>query len=127
MSEFHKEENHNAVALLFDSCKIEEKFKSRSDLRYVIVNGKEENRLAGMLSSAGHLASSFSEHQKSAIACVAIAKNDDEAIAMTLGFMKVTPQGLAVCSGCLAKAIAVGEENLAVLKDIQEATKVYAK
>ncbi len=39
MSKFHKEEDHNAVAMLFDSCGIEAKFKSRSDLRYVIVKG----------------------------------------------------------------------------------------
>ncbi len=127
MSEFHKEESHNAVAILFASCKIEKMFKERSGLRHVVVRDKEENRLAGMLSSAGNLAASFSEHQRSAIACVAIARSEEEYIAMSLGEMKINPQGIAICAGCLAKAIATCEENLAVLKDIQEATKAYAK
>lgn len=127
MNEFHKEEEHNAVAILFDSCKIEKMFKERSGLRHVVVRDKEENRLAGMLSSAGYLAASFSEHQRSAIACVAIARSEEEYISMSLGEMKIEPQGIAICAGCLAKAIATCEENLAVLKDIQEATKVYAK
>lgn len=127
MSKFNKEESHNAVAMLFDSCGIEAKFKSRSDLRYVIVKDKEEGRLAAMLSSAGHLSASFNEHQKSAIACVAIAKNEEEAIAMSLGLIQIKAQGIAVCGGCLEKAIAICKENLAVLEDIQEATKAYSK
>ena len=79
-----------------------------------------------MLSSAGNLAASFSEYQRSAIACVAIARSEEEYVAMSLGEIKIVPQGLAICVGCLAKAIATCEENLAVLKDIQEATKQYA-
>ena len=126
-NKFHTEEEHNAVAILFDSCKIERLFKERSGLRHVVVKDKEENRLSGMLSSAGNLAASFSEHQRSAIACVAIARSEEEYVAMSLGAMQITPQGIAICAGCLAQAIAVCEENLAVLKDIQEATKVYAK
>ncbi len=80
-----------------------------------------------MLTSVGHLQVSFIEHQKSAMACVAIAKNEEEAIAMTLGLIQIKAQGIAVCGGCLEKAIAICKENLAVLEDIKEATKVYAK
>jgi len=125
VNDFHAEEEHNAVAILFDSFKIEEKFKSRSGLRYVVVKDKEEKRLSGMLSSVGELGLSFKELQHSAIACVAIATSPEEAAAMHMGLIKLVPNGIAVCAGCLTKAIATCEENLAVLKDIQEATKVY--
>ncbi len=128
MSQFHNEETHKAFVLLFDSCKIEHKFKSRSELPYTVITGeKEERRLASMLTSVGEIGILFKELQHSAIACVAIAKSEDEAIAIGLGLIKIVPQGLAICTGCLDRAIKACEENLAVLKDIQEATKAYAK
>lgn len=127
MSEFHKEADHNAIALLFDSYNIEDRFNKRSSLPYKVVKDKEEKRLSGMLSSIGDLGLSFSEYQRSAIACVAIASSEEEYISISLGITKPTPQGITVCVGCLEKAIATCEENLAVLKDIQKAVKVYVE
>lgn len=45
---------------------------------------------------------------------------------MQIGIIKIVPNGIAICPTCLAKAIQTCEENLIVLKDIQEATKQYA-
>lgn len=127
MSQFHKEEAHGqAFALLFDSYQIETKFKERTSLPYLIIKDKEENRISSMLASAGEIGAQFVYLQTSAIQAIVIAKSADEAALMTIGLLKIIPNGIAICPTCLAKAILTCEENLAVLKDIQEATKQYA-
>lgn len=127
MSEFHKEQKHIGFALLYDSYNIEEKFKRHvSGIPYFVIKDKEEKRISAMLDSAIILGNAFQSRQASAISCVAIARNDDEHLAMQLGIIPVKPQGLNICLGCLAKAIDNCQEQLEVLKDIQEMTKTYA-
>lgn len=127
MSDFHKNEDHGtAFAILYDSHKIENKFKDRTELRYVIVKDKEEKRISSMVESAGDIGASFVHLQKAAICCVAIARTEEEGILMQLGMIPSNVGGVAICPACLAKAILTCEENLAVLRDIQEATKAYA-
>lgn len=129
MREFHKPEEHGrAFELLFDSYKIEAKFKERAgnDFPYSIIKDKEEKRISSMLDSAGEIGRQFMHLQTSAISAVAIARNVDEALLMQIGAIRIIPNGVAICPTCLAKAISTCEENLIVLKDIQEATKGYA-
>lgn len=126
-NQFHKPEDHGrAFALLFDSHQIEDKFKRTTSLSYSIVRDKEEQRLCSMLEVSGEIGEEFIHTVKSAISCVAIAKSENEAIAIQLGIVKIVPSGLAICPTCLAKAIRLCEENLIVLRDLQEATKQYA-
>lgn len=128
MFEFHNDEKHDKhFALLFDSCNIEYKFKERaSNIPYTIIKDREEKRISAMLTSAGAIGAQFIHLQTSAISCIALAKSDDEAMLMSLGFLKIVPQGMAICPTCLDQSILTCEENLAVLKDIREATKKYA-
>lgn len=127
MSQFYKEETHEqAFALLFDSFQIESKFKERTSLPYRIIKDKEEKRISSMLATAGEIGAQFISLQLAAVSAIAMAKSGDEAIAMQIGIIKIIPSGVAICPTCLSKAIQVCEENLAVLKDIQEATKQYA-
>lgn len=124
---FHKYEDHSkAFALLFDSHQIEDKFKRITSLSYSIVRDKEEQRLCSMLEVSGEIGEEFIHTVKSAVSCVAIAKSEKEAIAMQLGIVKIIPSGMAICLTCLTKAIRLCEENLIILKDLQEATKKYA-
>lgn len=128
MSEFHKPEDHGrAFALLFDSFHIEAKFKERTSLPYSIIKDKEEKRISSMLDTAGEIGAQFIHLQLAAVSAIAIARTVDEAMLMTIGAIKIIPNGVAICPTCLAKAIQVCEENLIVLKDIQEATKQYAR
>lgn len=127
-NQFHKPEDHGrAFALLFDSYKIEAKFKERAkDFPYSIIKDKEEKRISSMLNSAGEIGAEFISLQTSAVCAVAIARSADEAFLMHAGAIRIIPNGIAICPTCLAKAILTCEENLTVLKDIQEATKQYA-
>ena len=129
MTDFHKPEDHGrAFALLFDSCTdIEKKFKERTSLPYSMIKDKEEKRISSMLDTASEIGAQFIHLQLAAISAVAIARTVDEALLMQMGAIKIIPNGIAICPTCLAKAIQVCEENLIVLKDIQEATKQYAK
>lgn len=128
MTDFKTEENHGkAFALLFDSYQIEAKFKSRTEIPYIIIKDREEKRISSMLASAGEIGAQFVHLQTAAVSAVAIARTEEEAILMYTGMIKIIPQGVAICPTCLQKAILTCEENLAVLKDIQEATKQYAK
>lgn len=127
MNDFNKEEDHgNAFALLFDSFNIEEKFKSRTELPYRVIKDKEEKRIASMLHSASEIGHQFVRLQTTAISAVAIAKTQEEGMLMELGMVAIIPNGVAICPTCLARAISTCEENLIVLKDIQEAIKQYA-
>lgn len=129
MSHFHKEDEHTKLfVLLFNSCNIEEKFKERTQgtIPYVILKDKDEKRMSSMLHSAGEIGAHFISLQTSAVSAIAMARSEEEAIAMTLGLIKLSPNGLAICKTCLEKAILTCEENLAVLKDIKEATEQYA-
>lgn len=127
-SQFHKEEEHGrAFALLFDSYKIEDKFKRTTSLPYSIIKDKEEKRISSMLLSASEIGLQFIHLQLSAVSPVALAKTAEEAYLMQTGIIKIIPEGIAICPTCLARAIQVCEENLLVLKDIQEATKQYVK
>lgn len=126
-SQFHKEETHGrAFALLFDSYKIEDKFKERISLPYSIIKDREEKRISSMLVTAGEIGAEFIHLQLSAVSAIALARTLEEALLMQMGATKIIPNGVAICPTCLAKAIQVCEENLIVLKDIQEATKEYA-
>lgn len=127
-NQFHKPEDHGkAFALLFDSFHIEAKFKERTSLPYKIIKDKEEKRISSMLDTAGEIGAQFYHLQMAAISAVALARTFEEAILMETGALKIIPNGIAICPTCLAKAIQVCEENLIVLKDIQEATKQYIK
>lgn len=128
MSKFHKDnEVHARFGLLFDSCKIENKFKQAvPDCKFTIVKDKEEARFSSMLNSAGSIGSAFVRLQTSAIECIALAATPQEAYAISLGLIPVIPQGIMVCPGCLERSILTCQENLEVLKDIQEAIKKYA-
>ena len=128
MSKFHTPEDHGtAFALLYDSHKVEAKFKDRTELRYAVIKDKEETRISSMVESAGDIGAAFMDLQKTAICCVALASSQEEAVLMQIGLVKSQISGVAICPTCLAKAILTCEENLAVLKDLQEAIKVYAK
>lgn len=106
MSQFHKPEEHGqAFALLFDSYKIEAKFKERTSLPYSIIKDKEEKRISSMLATAGEIGAQFIQLQLAAISAVALAKTTDEAILMQIGAIQIIPNGVAICPTCLAKAI----------------------
>lgn len=127
MSEFHKEEDHKQIHILFDSFKIEEKFKANSpNSKYHIIKDKEEKRLHSMLTSASNIGISFIRYQTSAVSCIAMAKTYEEAVMIQTGLLAMQPNGIVICTACLDRAIATCEENLEVLKDIREATKQYA-
>ena len=129
MSEFHTEEKHGrAFALLFNTHNIEQKFKERvKDIPYTVIKDKEEARLSGMLTSCGDIGAKFISLQTSAVGAIALASSPDEQLLMQMGLMKIIPGGVAICPTCLARAILTCEENLEVLKDIQEAVSKYAK
>lgn len=127
MSDFHKEAKHKAFALLFDSHKIEELYKKRDcGLPYFIVKDKEEKRIFSMVQSAADLSHASMHHFEDAVHCVFFCKSLEEEILLRSGLITYTPQGAAICSGCLAKAILTCQEQLEVLKDIQEMSKTYA-
>lgn len=127
MTKFNEEPDHGrAFALLFHSHNIEAKFKERTELPYSIIKEKEEKRISAMLDSAAEIGLQFQKLQLAAVSAVLLAKNIEEAVLMRLGTIPIIPHGIAICPTCLAKAIQVCEENLIVLKDIQEATKKYA-
>lgn len=127
MSNFHKEAEHKAFALLFDSHKIETQYKNHdSGLPYFIIKDKEEKRMLSMVQSAANLSHAAIHHFEDAVHCVFFAQSLEEQILLKSGLISFKPQGAAVCSGCLAKAILTCQEQLEVLKDIQEATKQYA-
>lgn len=127
-NQFHKENDHGkAFALLFHSHNIEEKFKQKvKNFSYTVIKDKEENRLHAMLTSVGEIGAKLIQLQASAITAVAIASSPFEQAMMETGLMEIKPSGVGICRTCLANAILTCEENLEILKDIQEATKQYA-
>ena len=127
-NKFHTEKDHGkAFALLFHTHNIEQKFKERvPDIQYTVVKDKEEARLGAMLHIAGEIGHKFIQLQTSAVMAVAIASSEEQHLLMQMGMVKIIPSGVAICPTCLARAILTCEENLEVLKDIQEATKRYA-
>lgn len=126
MSNFHKETEHKAFAMLFDSCNIEDKYKNqKTNIPYFIVKDKEEKRIFSMVQSAADLSHAAIHHFEDAVHCVFFPKSLEEEILLRSGLITYTPQGAAICSGCLAKAILICQEQLEVLKDIQEMSKVY--
>lgn len=128
MSQFHTEEKHDKhFAILFDSFNIKQTFISatQDQIKYLIVKDKEENRISAMLKSAGALGASLINLQQSAIACISVARSEEEAILKQYGLLKIEPQGIAICPTCLDKTILACEENLEVLKDLREAIKQY--
>ena len=126
MSKFHEDSDHTRFAFLFDSCKIEEKFKPY-EIPYSIIKDKEEKNLSAMLDSAGQIGSNFVSLQKAAISAIAMANDQDEAMMMQLGMIPMVPSGVSICSTCLARAILTCQEQLEILKDLQEAVKGYVK
>ena len=82
MSDFHTEEKHNALSLLFDSSKIEQRYKENVDVPYLVVVGKEENRIEGMFRAAAELGKGFSEYKTSALAVICMANSYEEGIMM---------------------------------------------
>lgn len=127
MSEFHNDNHDKPFALLFNSHAIEENFISKNTgIIHTVIKDKEETRLMGMLSSASEIGLKFIDLQKSAIAAIAIARSEDEYLAMSFGILKIIPGGVAICPTCLNNAILTCQENLEVLKDIQEAVSKYA-
>lgn len=131
MSDFHTEEKHDKhFALLFGSCyDIERKFNERAQgaVPYTVIRDREEARISSMLHSAGEIGAEFIALQMAAVSAIAIAKSNDEAALMQLGFLKLIPQGMCICPTCLDKAVLACEENLTVLKDIRDAVKAYSK
>lgn len=130
MNKFHNEEDHTpCFALLFDSHDdVERRFKEKtSNYPYTVIKDKEEKRISAMLDSAGQIGSNFVSLQKSAISAIAMANNQDEAMMMSLGIMPMVPSGVSICSTCLARAILTCQEQLEILKDLQEAVKGYVR
>lgn len=125
-NEFHNDKHATPFALLFDSHKIERKFKERvQDMRHTVICGKEEARISAMLITAGDIGAKFMQLQMSAISAIALASSPDEQLLMQVGLIKIIPGGVGICPTCLQNAILTCQENLEVLKDIQEATKQY--
>jgi hypothetical protein len=128
MTEFHNNQIHTKpFALLFHSHNLEQKFKERApDYKCIVIRDKEETRLNAMLTSAGDIGAKFIQLQTLAVSAIAVASSPDEQLLMTAGLIKIIPGGLAICPTCLADAILTCQENLEVLKDIQEAVSKYA-
>lgn len=125
--QFHSNTHAKPFALLFHSHNLEQKFKERApEYKCTVIRDKEETRLNAMLQSAGDIGAKFIQLQTSAVSAIALASSPDEQVLMSMGLMKIIPGGLAICPTCLADAILTCQENLEVLKDIQEAVKKYA-
>lgn len=128
MTYFHNDAKHsNMFALLYASHdNIEEKFKAKTEnFPYVVIKDKEEKRISAMLSSAGEIGRQFVNLQLSAIQNIAVAHSYDEAMLIQAGLLPLMPSGVGICPTCLAKTILLCEEQLIILKDIQEAIKSY--
>lgn len=125
MSDFHTEEKHKALSLLFDSSKIEKRYKENVGLPYLVVVGKEENRIESMVRSASELGKCFTEYKTGALAVVCMANSYEEGVMMHAGLLPVTVQGVSLCLGCMSKAIQACEEQLEVLRDIEKLAKDY--
>jgi hypothetical protein len=128
MSEFHKEDEHIAFSLLFDSTNIENRYKDTIEdkLPYFVVIDKEEKRLEGMFNSAAELGRGFNHHKTSALAIVCMASSYEEGLLMHAGLLPVSIQGISVCMACLGQAIKTGEEQLEVLRDLEKLATGYA-
>jgi len=125
--QFHSNTHALPFALLFDSHKIERAFKERvKDMKHTVIWGKEESRISAMIEIAGDIGAKFMQLQMSAVSAIALAKSPDEQVLMQMGLMKITPGGVGICPTCLANAILTCQENLEVLKDIQQAVSKYA-
>lgn len=127
MSDFHKEMEHTGFALLYSSANIEEKYKETiREMPCFILCEKDEKRWAAMVTSADDLLKEFRANARSALGSIAIAKTYEEMLLIEVGAIRPKSQGFCICLACLSKAILACEEQLTVLKDIQEATKEYA-
>ena len=128
MSDFHKEAEHNAFSMLFDSCKIEKMYKEaiQGALPSIVIAGKEEKRLEGMFNFALELGSEFSHSKTSALAVVCMARSYGEGVMMQAGLLPFKMQGVSVCPACLRKAIVTCEEHLEVLRDLEKLALGYA-
>lgn len=125
--QFHNDKHAEPFALLFHSHNMEQKFKERApEYKYNVIRDKEETRLNAMLQSAGDIGAKFIQLQMSAVSAIALASSPDEQYLMAAGLLKIIPGGLAICPTCLANAILTCQENLEVLKDIQQAVSKYA-
>ena len=120
---------HGQFGILFGSNpNIKENYKrALGDNPCVVVKDKEESRIHDMLEHAGKAGNEVIKNQTSALTIVAIAKTQEEAVMMQMGFIRYEPQGVTICPGCLQQAIFQCEEQLQALKNLQEATKEYCK
>lgn len=127
MSDFHKEAEHKAISLLFDSSKIEARYKENvPDIPCIMIVGKEEKRIESMFRSAAELGTGFNHYKTSALAVVCMAQTYEEGLLMHAGLLPVTVQGISVCIACMSKAIQACEEQLEVLRDIEKLAIGYA-
>ncbi len=130
MIQFHQDKKHdNHFGLLYGSLKSENKIKEYlgNDLRYSVINDKEEQRISAIVASAGQLGAAYVDISRTAIVCIAIANSSFEMFLLNSGLLKTsTYHGVVICPHCLDEAIATGEEHLAVLRDLKEAIKEHA-
>lgn len=128
MSQFKIEDKHEKFAILFNSFRIEERFKldTGNQIRCVIVHDKEEARLAAIVDSFAEIARHSNNVQNHAVVAVGVTKSKEDALAAQLGILQIIPNGVLICPTCLNNAIVACEENLTILRDIKEAVKNYA-
>lgn len=126
-NDFHKEAEHKAISLLFDSSKIEQRYKETiPEIPCIIIVGKEEKRIESMFRSAAELGKGFDHYKTSALAVVCMANTYEEGVMMHAGLLPVIVQGISVCPACLSKAIQCCEEQLEVLRDLEKLATDYA-
>jgi len=129
MSEFHTEAKHDKhFALICGSFKTEAKIKDYigNQIRYIVIQDREEQRISSMVASAGQIGAMFFDVSRSAVYNIGIAKSDLEMLLMNLNLAHATYHGVIICPHCLDKAIQAGEEHLVILKDLKEAIKQHA-
>lgn len=125
MNEFKSEDkDHEYINLLFDNAKEIEFFKhEHPKLKMEVISGKRQERLTAMVAEHKEVGMKMYMYCSNSVQNIQVAETSEERIMQALGMSEPKRIGVTVCKNCLAHAIALSEEHLGILKDIQESLK----
>lgn len=125
MTEFKSEDkDHDYINLLFDDAKEVEFFKhEHPTLKMEVLSGKRQERLIAMATEHKEVGMKMYMYCTNSVQNIQVAETPEQRIMQALGMLEPKRIGITICKNCLAHAIALSEEHLGILKDIQESLK----
>jgi len=125
MNNFETEDVHEHVGLIFDQSKKQE-IEERHNLECTVVDDKTKVRLSNMMTEISKEFDTYAMYLNNTVKIIRGVDDPKDAFLAMAGVLPAKDYSYMICLICIERTIMLLNDQVSILKDIQELAKQYA-